>query len=52
MAMQIIPPDKKDVTIELRKLFLKTERELINEINRKRNKGYVDYAEVAALERV
>lgn len=52
MAMQIIPPDKKDVTIELRKLFLKTEWELINEINRKRNKGYVDYAEVAALERV
>ena len=52
MPVQIIPPDKNDVTIELRKLFLKTERDLINEINRKRNKGYVDYAEVAALERV
>jgi len=33
-------------------LFLRTERELVNEIMRKRDSGYVDYAEVAALERV
>ena len=33
-------------------LFLKTEREIVNEISRKRAKEYVDYADVAALERV
>lgn len=31
---------------------LRTEQEIINVINRKRSVGYVDYAEVAALERV
>lgn len=35
----------------LRILFLKTEQRLINEINRKRKEEYVDYAEVAALNR-
>lgn len=36
----------------LQQLYLKTEQSLIDEIFRKRAKGYVDYAEVAALERV
>lgn len=48
----IRPPDNGDVTRFLRMLFLRTERDIINEITRKRNAGYVDYAEVAALERV
>ena len=54
MATQklIRPPNPKDVTLFLRMLFLRTEEEIINEITRKRSRGYVDYAEVAALERV
>lgn len=52
MARLIRPPDKADVTAFLRMLFLKTEQEIIHEITRKRNAGYVDYAEAAALERV
>lgn len=48
----IRPPDTTDVTFFLRMLFTRTERELIAEITRKRASGYVDYAEVAALERV
>ena len=36
----------------MRALFLQTEQDLIREIMRKRDQGYVDYAEVAALERV
>ena len=52
MAKLIRPPETKDMTRFLRMLFLKTEREIVNEILRKRAKAYVDYAEVAALERV
>ena len=53
MAVKLIrPPEIKDVTLFLRQLFLRTERQIINEITRKRAAGYVDYAEVAALERV
>lgn len=52
MALLIRPPDKGDVTRFMRMLFLRTERDIINEINRKRASGYVDYAEVAALERI
>lgn len=52
MPNLIRPPDKKDSTTFLRMLFLRTERQLIDEINRKRQNGYVDYAEVAALKRV
>lgn len=52
MVSLIRPPDKKDVTHFLRMLFLRTERDIINEINRKRASGYVDYAELAALERI
>ncbi len=48
----IRPPNQKDVTLFLRMLFLRTERELVQEITRKRGLGHVDYAEVAALERV
>ena len=52
MARLIRPPDKADVTLFLRMLFLRTERDIVNEITRKRKMGYVDYAEVAALERI
>lgn len=52
MAKLIRPPETKDMTRFLRMLFLKTEREIVNEISRKRAKEYVDYADVAALERV
>lgn len=51
MPTSIRPPDKADKTRYLRMLFLRTERRLIAEINRKRNQEYVDYAEVAALKR-
>lgn len=51
MPKMIRPPDSKDGTAFLRMLFLKTEQRLINEIGRKRIQGYVDYAEVAALNR-
>ena len=52
MAMKIRPPEKTDVTALLRNLFLRTEQELIREITRKRAAGHVEYADVAALERV
>lgn len=48
----IRPPKEKDLTLFLRTLFLRTERQIIDEITRKRAAGYVDYAEVAALERI
>ncbi len=48
----IRPPKVKDLTLFLRTLFLRTERQIIDEITRKRASGYVDYAEAAALERV
>lgn len=52
MATKIRPPEKADVTALLRNLFLRTEQELIRETTRKRAAGHVEYAEVAALERV
>ena len=52
MTKKIRPAKETDVTAYLRRLFLKTEQELIREIKRKRSAGYVDYAEAAALERV
>lgn len=52
MATKIRPPEKADVTALLQNLFLRTEQELIKEITRKRAAGHVEYAEVAALERV
>lgn len=51
MPQMIRPPGSKDETAYFRVLFLKTEQRLIAEINRKRDQGYVDYAEVAALNR-
>lgn len=52
MVLKIRPPKKADVTALLGNLFLRTEQELIREITRKRAAGHVEYAEVAALERV
>ena len=52
MPKLIRPPKDADVTAFMRMLFLRTEREIIQEINRKRKSGLVDYAEVASLERV
>ena len=52
MPTLIRPPDHADVTSYMRLLFLRAERDIINEIKRKRTSGYVDYAEVAALERI
>ncbi|WP_333648020.1 phage minor capsid protein [Lacrimispora sp.] len=51
MPQMIRPPNSKDETAYLRMLFLKTEQRLVAEINRKRSQEYVDYAEVAALNR-
>lgn len=51
MPQMIRPPGGKDETTYLRMLFLKTEQRLIAEINRKRSQEYVDYAEIAALNR-
>lgn len=45
----IRPPKTGDVTAFMRMLFLRTEQELINEINRKRRAGLVEYAEAASL---
>lgn len=52
MPKLIRPPKDADVTAFMRMLFLRTEQELIREINRKRRAGLVEYAEVASLERV
>lgn len=53
MTVKLIrPPEGRDTTAFLRALFLRTERRIIDEITRKRAAGFVDYAEVAALERV
>lgn len=53
MAARLIrPPDIKDLTLFLRQVFLRAERQIIDIITKKRVSGYVDYAEVAALERV
>lgn len=52
MPKLIRPPQNADVTTFMRMLFLRTEQEIIREVNRKRRAGYVDYAEVASLERI
>lgn len=49
---RLIRPPSEDVMRFMRMLFVRTEREIIREIKRKRAGGYVEYAEVAALERV
>jgi len=48
----LIRPKNADPVKYLQWLFRKTETDIIDEIFRKRRKGYVDYAEVAALERI
>lgn len=52
MPPRIVPPSENGAEAYLRALFFQTEMKLIREITRKRGQGYVDYAEVAALERV
>lgn len=52
MNNTVLPPDEAKAIAKLQQLYLKTERKLINEITRKRSLKLVDYAEVAALERV
>lgn len=52
MPITIVPPGRNASAAALQKLFFETEQKLIREIIRKRGHGYVDYAEVAALERV
>lgn len=49
---KIIPPSKNVGLEYMQKLFMQTEQRLIAEITRKRNQGYVDYAEHATLRRV
>ena len=48
----LIRPPKRDTQSYLQYLFTRTEQRLVNEITRKLNSGYVDYAERAALARV
>ena len=52
MPPVIVPPSENGSEAYLLALFRQTELKLIREIARKRGQGYVDYAEVAALERV
>ena len=52
MPITIVPPGRNASAAALQKIFEDTQDKLIAEILRKRSKGYVDYAEVAALERV
>lgn len=52
MPPVIVPPSENGAEAYLLALFRQTELKLIREIARKRGQGYVDYAEVAALERV
>lgn len=52
MPVTIVPPGRNASAAALQKIFEDTQDKLIREILRKRSKGYVDYAEVAALERV
>lgn len=52
MPIAIVPPGRNASAAALQKIFEETQDKLIREILRKRSKGYVDYAEVAALERV
>jgi hypothetical protein len=49
---KILPPTKESVLAYMRQLFVETEDAIIGEIIRKRARGYVDYAEVATLDRI
>lgn len=48
----LIRPPRRDAQAYLQYLFTRTEKRLVDEIARKLNSGYVDYAERAALNRV
>ena len=52
MPGKIQPPGANLAQAYMIRLFMQTETDIIREITRKRGSGYVDYAEVAALERV
>jgi NADH dehydrogenase/NADH:ubiquinone oxidoreductase subunit G len=45
-------PQEEEAVRRMQKIYLDAERKIVAEITRKRTLGYVDYAEVAALERV
>lgn len=52
MPPVIVPPTGNGAAQTLMLLFLRTEQKLLQEIKRKRESNFVDYAEVAALFRV
>ena len=52
MRPKISPPDRNAAAIVLMQIYAETERKIIQEIIRKRDQGYVDYAELAALRRI
>lgn len=52
MPPKIVPPSGNGAAQVLMLLFYRTEQKIIREINRKRQAGYVDYAEIAALMRI
>ena len=52
MPPKLVAPSDNGAEAYLKALFFRTEMKLIQEITRKRKQGYVDYAELSALERV
>ena len=52
MANVLIKPDAAVARAKMRRIYAKAEQDIITEITRKRALEYVDYAEVASLERV
>lgn len=50
--MIVKSPREEKAILKVQKIYLDAERKIVAEITRKRRLGYVDYAEVAALERV
>lgn len=50
--MIVKSPREEKAILKVQKIYLDAERRIVAEITRKRRLGYVDYAEVAALERV
>ena len=50
--MIVKSPQEEKAILKVMKIYLNAERQIVNEITRKRSLNYVDYAEVAALKRV
>ena len=50
--MIVKSPREEKAILKVQNIYLNAERKIIAEITRKRNLNLVDYAEVAALERV